>query len=249
MTQPLHVAVIGTGTMARTYASILQQRCDCVLRAVAGNTAAHTLRFAEEFGVAGYSDSQYDLLFARHPEVEAVVIATPEWVRDAPVEAAVRHRQHMLLEKPFATSMQQARRLEHLLATHEKVFEICHVLRHSPRFFAAFNAVRGGAVGNIRHIYARRHSNNVRVRRVLGNTDLAFWLPPHDIDLMRWLTEAEVTEVFARSRDRLQSADDYLIANLRFDNGVDAVLEVSWCTPPTSGVARSACFEVWGDQG
>ncbi|MCX7144313.1 MAG: Gfo/Idh/MocA family oxidoreductase, partial [Proteobacteria bacterium] len=51
------------------------------------------------------------------------------------------------------------------------------------------------------------------------------------------------------SRNGLQSADDYLIANLRFENGVDAVLESSWCSPPMSGAAGGARFEVWGTQG
>jgi len=79
--------------------------------------------------------------------------------------------------------------------------------------------------------------------------DLAYWLLPHDIDVMRWVTGSEVREVSAKTRDRMRTADDYLIVNLRFGSGVDAVLESSWCSPPLSGAMRSAAFEVWGTEG
>ena len=124
-----------------------------------------------------------------------------------------------------------------------KNFEICHVLRHSPRFYSLKKSIENGDIGEIRHIYARRNSNNVRVKRVLGKTDLSFWLTPHDVDIMRWLTNSEVSEVYAVSRNKLLSDDDYLTANLKFKNNVNAVLQISWCNPPLSGSSREAVFE------
>ena len=66
---------------------------------------------------------------------------------------------------------------------------------------------------------------------------------------MRWLTNSEVAEVYAVSRNKLSSHDDYLTANLKFENNVNAVLQISWCNPPLSGSAREATFEIWGTQG
>ncbi len=70
---------------------------------------------------------------------------------------------------------------------------------------------------------------------------------PLSARFLRWITGSEVVEVFARSRAGLKDADDYLIANLRFANGVDAVLEISWVTPPLSATSREAVFEVRGN--
>jgi predicted dehydrogenase len=67
--------------------------------------------------------------------------------------------------------------------------------------------------------------------------------------MIRWVTGQEIEQVYAVSRTKLSSPDDYLIANLRLDNGIDAVLEVSWCGPPVSGTAKHAVFEVRGSQG
>ena len=245
----INIGMIGTGLMAGIYGKILRQRPDCRLSAVVGNSADKTARFANDFGIAGYGQGRYEEMLERHPDIDAVIITTPEWVREEPVAAAIRHKKHILLEKPFAASLKDALALDKLLAGYGKVFDICHVLRYSPRFYALQQSVARGDVGDIRHIYARLNSNNARVRRVLGKTNLAFWLAPHHVDITRWITGADVQEVFARSRGGMKTDDDYIIANLRMSNGVDAVLEISWCNPPISGTAREASFEVWGNKG
>lgn len=247
--QTFNIAIIGTGLMAEIYADILSQRGDCHLVAVCGNTKTKTDSFAKRYSIQGYSDGDVEAMFAKHSEVGVTVIATPEWEREKPLEEAIKNKQHILLEKPFAHDYKTALKLEKMLSGYENIFQICHVLRSSPRFRALKNAIDQHQIGDLRHIYARRNSNLMRVQRVLNKTDLAFWLTPHDVDIMRWITGSEVVEVFARSRNNLNDSDDYLIANLRFANKVDAVLEISWCTPPISGVAPEAKFEVWGTNG
>ena len=235
--------------MAEIYADILLQRGDCRIVTVCGNSEEATNHFASKYGVPCYYAGNVDEMYKNHPQVQISVITTPEWVREKPLSAALKYNQHILLEKPFAQNYDTAKRLALILNGYSNVFDICHVLRYSPRFNALKKAVDQGEVGEIRHIYARRNSNRQRVLRVLGKTDLAFWLTPHDVDMMRWLTKSEVVEVYARSRGKLKDDDDYLIANLRFANGVDAVLEISWCTPPISASAPEARFEIWGTRG
>ena len=243
------VAIIGTGLMADIYADIISQRSDCKLVAVAGNTKEKTFDFAKKYKIEGFPNEAIEALYASDPEIDVTIIATPEWVREKPILLAIKNQQNLLIEKPFAHDLGTALKLEGYLNGYHKVYEVCHVLRYSPRFSALKFQVENGIIGDIRHIYARRNSNTKRVKRVLGKTDLAFWLTPHDIDMMRWITNSNVSEVYAKSRCGLNSADDYLIANFRFKNGVDAVLEISWCTPPISGVAPEAKFEVWGTKG
>lgn len=246
---PLNIAIVGTGLMAEIYADILSQRADCKVVAVCGNGAEKTQKFAQRYNAACYVDGDFAGIYKNHPQTELTVITTPEWVRQDPLALAVEHKQHILLEKPFAQDLATAEQLAGMLKAYDRVFDICHVLRYSPRFHALKKIIERGEIGEIRHIYARRNSNSKRVLRVLGKTDLAFWLTPHDVDIMRWLTGSEVTEVFARARNDLKTADDYLIANLRFADGTDAVLEISWCTSPVSGTAPEAKFEVWGTKG
>lgn len=235
--------------MAKIYADILAQRVDCKIVAVCGNSIDKTYNFAKKYSASAYVEGNVEIFFKKHPEMQVVIIATPEWERERPLAAAIAHNQHILLEKPFAQDYQTAVKLKKTLDGYTQVFDVCHVLRFSPRFYALKKAIDRNQIGDIRHIYSRRNSNLKRVERVLNKTDLAFWLTPHDVDIMRWITGSEVVEVFARSRNYLKEADDYLIANFRFANKVDAVMEVSWCTPPISSVAPEAKFEVWGTRG
>jgi len=252
----MDVAILGSGTMARIYGEILAARPDCRIRAVVGNRLEKTEEVARAFGAEAFPGGRFEEMYARHPEVGVTVIATPEWIRDEPVECAARAGQHILLEKPFAIGMLQAERLAGLLKGLDRVVELGHVLRFSSRFRALEQAVASGAVGALRHMLSRRNSNQTRVQRVLGRTDLAYWLTPHDIDMCRFLLQAEspdrparIEEVYARSRSGLRSQDDYLLAHLRFAGPVDALIEVSWCHPPLSAAAPEARFEVRGTRG
>ena len=245
----IKIGIFGTGIMANIYSKIISQRTDCELICVTGNSEINSKKFGEQFGIKYYYNSEYDKMMIDNPELNVIIITTPEWVRIEPVKAAIKYNKHILLEKPFAKSKEDAENLYLLLNNYDKVFEICHVLRYSPRFQALKNSIDQGNIGEIRHIYARRNSNNVRVKRVLGKTDLAYWLTPHDIDIMRWITQSEIIEVYAISRNQLNSIDDYLTINLKFENNVNALLQISWCTPPLSSTVRDTVFEVWGDKG
>lgn len=244
----LKIGMFGTGIMAKIYAQILAANPLAELVGVVGNTPESTKEFADTFGIAGYPKSNYQGFLDAH-SVDALILATPEWVRDQPMQVATKAKKHLLLEKPFAASWPSARSYAEMLRNYPGVVQLCHVLRFSPRFFAMKEAIAKGEIGDVRHIFARRNSNNVRAQRVLGKTDLAFWLTPHDVDIMRWITGSEVKSVSVMSRGRLDSPDDYIIASFRFANGVDAVLEISWCSPPVNGLAREALFEVRGTKG
>jgi N,N'-diacetyllegionaminate synthase len=187
--------------------------------------------------------------FLNEIEVDAVIIATPEWVRREPIQATIDAGKAILIEKPFAESWDEAKQLHKILRSYPHVIQFCHVLRFSPRFFAMKKMVSEGYVGDIRHMHGCRNSNNQRVKRVLGKANLAFWLTPHDVDIMRWLNESEVNSVYTLSRGELDTADDYIVSLLRFENGATATHEVSWCTPPLSAAAREAFFQVRGTGG
>ena len=86
--------------MADIYARVIGQRENCLICCVAGNSAENTMKFAEAHNIKGYPGSAYDQMFDEHPEIDAVIITTPEGVRIDPVIASVNNKKHILLEKP-----------------------------------------------------------------------------------------------------------------------------------------------------
>ena len=57
-------------------------------------------------------------------------------------------------------------------------------------------------------------------------------LATHDVDIMRYLTNAEVEQVYAKTQRRIHTThEDLLLGVLHFANGVIGVLDVNWLTP------------------
>jgi predicted dehydrogenase len=57
-------------------------------------------------------------------------------------------------------------------------------------------------------------------------------LATHDVDIMRYLTNANVERVYAETQQRIHSTrEDLLLGVLRFFNEVIGVLDVNWLTP------------------
>jgi predicted dehydrogenase len=241
-------AIFGSGRMSRIYADIIQNNPSSYLVGFVGNTIQKSESLSREYGVPVYSVGDYRGFLSNH-KVDALIIATPEWVRLDPIQAALDFQIPMLIEKPFSQSWEEAKKLYELLHSYQQVLQFCHVLRFSPRFDAMKKMISNGDLGELRHMSSRRNSNNVNVRRLLGKASLAFWLTPHDIDVMRWLTSSEIQSVYSLSRGTIDTADDYIVSLLRFSNGITAAHEISWITPPLSPSANEIKFEARGTNG
>lgn len=108
----LRVGLIGTGYWARSvHAAGVQHHPDADLVGVWGRDAGKSAELAAEFGTRSYAD--VDALFG---EVDALTFAVPP---EAQCDLAVRAAEagkHLLLEKPIATSVAGAERLEDAVA-------------------------------------------------------------------------------------------------------------------------------------
>jgi predicted dehydrogenase len=105
---PLRVGLIGTGYWAKTvHGAGVQHHPDAELVGVWGRDSSKAADLAAEFGTRAYAD--VDALLS---EVDALTFAVPPDVQaDIAVRAAEAGR-HLLLEKPIATSVADAERLE-----------------------------------------------------------------------------------------------------------------------------------------
>ena len=244
----INIGVVGTGIMGQIYGDILARDRSVNFCGVLGNTAEGCSKFAKDTGfqvsVGGFVGK-----FIEDNGLDAIVIATPEEVRDSQLHDAVDGGVAILVEKPFATSVLQAVKNAQLLADYDAPVAVCNVLRFNPRFFELKRAVTNGMLGSIRHASSRRDSNTLRAQRVAGKTRLEFWLSPHDVDVFHWLTGEKVTCARAWSGAGGQSANDYLLATLVSESGTKLSHQVSWCTEPLNSGHNNASFEVWGTNG
>ncbi len=136
---------------------------------------------------------------------------------------------HVLVEKPTAPSEKDALAMIADAQARGLLLGVGHVERFNPAVIALKAKLEEGLIGHIYQMHARRLSPFPDRDSVRG---VALDLATHDIDVMRYLTGAEVDRVFAETSQRhLDGAEDLLCATLRFENDANGLLEVNWLTP------------------
>jgi UDP-N-acetylglucosamine 3-dehydrogenase len=176
-------------------------------------------------------------------------VVTPEDTHAAPTIEAAKAGKHILVEKPLATTREEARSM---IATARQagVFLMPgHVLRFALQYAALHQHVSSGAIGRIVSVYARRnrardfHRHYLRSHPALVNT-------VHDIDQVLWLVKQPVQRVRAWHRKVQGLANPEAVwAVLEFAGSTIAVLETMWLLPDGSGMHMDDQVEVIGEHG
>ncbi len=222
----LKTAVIGVGMMGRNHARIYSELPDAVLVGVADANEAAAREVTERYGGRYYADYR-QLLDTEKPDAVSIAVPTEDHVQVA--LHAIERGMHILLEKPIAYSEEQA---EHIIAAAEKA-SVCLMVGHIERFNPAVGALKErleqGELGRVFQIDARRQSPfPARVKDVGVVIDLAV----HDLDVMRYITGADVVRVFAETERRIHSTQEDLMHSLiRMDDGTVGSLTINWLTP------------------
>jgi predicted dehydrogenase len=218
---PLAVGVIGCGWIARAaHLPLLARMPGARVAAVADPDAgcrAAAARLAP--GAAAYADYE-QLLDA--PGIDAVIIAAPSGVHAAVALAAVERGKHVYLEKPFATSLADGRRLLAAWRRAGVVGMTGFNYRFNPLYEGAGLRLRRGDIGRVtavRSVFAtapRELAAWKRARASGGGVLLD--LGSHHVDLVRHWLGAEVRSVSAAVRS-VRAEDDSAALTLELGDG------------------------------
>jgi len=184
--------------------------------------------------------------------IDAVSLVLPD---DRHLEAsreALRAGKHILLEKPLASTLADARAIVDLAADHERTFMVGHTLRFDPRHTMARDSVTAGEIGELIHVSCRRNSTIAGAAMYRGHTDTHIHLMIHDADYINWIAGARPRSVFARSREVLLKGwgmRDTIIALVSYDNGLLACIEACWVLPANSPTGLDDRMEIVGTKG
>jgi predicted dehydrogenase len=244
----LGVAVVGAGWMGELHALAFAQMPQCKVLAVADIDMAKAESVAKQVGAQAFAD--YDQALEQ-PGIQAVSVCTPDHLHFEPVMAAVHRGQHVIVEKPLTTDLQQGEQILEAVAEKGVKLTVGHLLRFDPRFLLAKKAIENGDIGEVVHCYARRNDWIWQGRARGSFTNPAFYLGVHDIDAVRWLFASEVEQVFAQAPAKALAAEgmtDGVLSLVRFQNGACAFFEFCWILPPTIGRA-DATMEILGTNG
>jgi UDP-N-acetylglucosamine 3-dehydrogenase len=222
----VRVAVIGLGTMGRHHVRVLDQMDEVALVGVADSSAAALARATQRRDYHGYTNFR-EMLIRERPDL--VIVVVPTSLHREVALAAMQSGAHVLIEKPIASTLAEARQLVATSKRHNRRIAIGHIERFNPAIVALKQRLDEGQLGRVFRLHARRMSPfPARISDVGVVIDLA----THEIDIARYLLGTEPTRIFAEASQRIHTGyEDMVAALLRFEDGVVAQLDVNWLTP------------------
>ncbi|MBA2284314.1 MAG: Gfo/Idh/MocA family oxidoreductase [Ktedonobacteraceae bacterium] len=224
----LKIAVIGTGSMGMNHLRVLRDFSEEQVQIVGvAETHEPSLKLAmSRFHVPGYSDYRQMVEKAR-PDLVAVVV--PTHLHFEAASYVLDQGSNVLVEKPMTSTLEEAAALIQLAQKRGVKLAVGHVERFNPAVIAVRQRLSSDELGKMFHLHARRLGPfPPRIRDVGVTLDLA----THDIDVMRYLTNAEVEHVYSETQRHIHTShEDLLLGVLRFTNQAIGVLDVNWLTP------------------
>ena len=199
-------------------------------------------------GVRWFTDIQSMDREAIPGKPEAVSICTPTaHHRDAAI-AAMELGYHCLIEKPVASSMDEAHDIRAAARRCGVVCGVGQVERFNPAVTALKGIVDAGELGEVFSMSTRRWSSMPgRIQDVGVLLDLGI----HDLDVMRYLVGREPVSVYAvaggsagERGDGEPAREDRATVVVDWGGGVSGVVEVSWRVP-----RKVRSLEVTGSRG
>ncbi len=210
----LRVGVIGVGHHGRQHARIYGELPGIVLAAVA-DTDEETLKcVSQEWGVPSFADYREVT-----PQVDAVSIATPTASHHAIAHHFLSSGKHVFLEKPMASTVEEADDLIRLADQNGRVLQIGHVERFNPAIKALTGLLKDPGFIEC-HRLSRYNPRGCDVGVVLD-------LMIHDIDIILTLVNDRVKSISAVGVNVLSDSEDIANARIEFEKGCIANLTAS----------------------
>ncbi len=198
------------------------------------------LSMADASSVASFTDHR-ELL--AHPDVDAVVIASPNFTHAAILDDVFATSKHVLIEKPMCTTMEDCRRIIDAAARHDGVVQVGLEYRYMPPIAHFLRELRAGVVGDLKMLSIREHrfpflpkvGDWNRFNRNTGGTLVEKCC--HFFDLMNLAIPALPTRVYASGAQDVNHLDeaydgevpdilDNAFVIVDYDNGARAHLDL-----------------------
>ncbi len=250
----LTVGIVGAGLRGRLFADALSGRADVTVVAFAESSPRVAEDARKVTGLPVVS-SHTDLLADFNPD--AVIVATPDFAHRTVAVDIARAGVHLLIEKPLATTLDDAWAIADAVHAGGARCLVGFENRWNPHAIQARAAVESGSVGTPITSSATLSNSYFVPEQMLSWAALsspAWFLMPHTLDLLIWLTgRSPVTVAAAGSTGILRARGidtwDVVHALITFDDGTTANLTSAWVLPDAGDGIVDFRFSLIGSLG
>jgi predicted dehydrogenase len=209
----VNVAVIGVGAFGRNHARVYKQLEDhgeaIRLLGVVDRDVSRADSVGREFGCRSFGSLEQ--LLTTHSEVQAASVTVPTAHHLEVARVLMQAGVDVLVEKPLASSLQEADELIGLGKTNQRVAQVGHLERFNP-------AVRATIPLITQPMFFEVHRLSVFTPRAL-DVDVVLDLMIHDLDIVLSFVHSAVREVRAVGLPILSGKTDIANARVEFASG------------------------------
>ena len=233
MTDKAKIGIIGVGYIGEVHINGVNASGKGEVVAIADVSEELLKSRQESYGIPStYTD--YNKMLEKE-KLDGVIIGTPDELHRAPAEAVAAAGLPMLLEKPIATTLEDA---EAIVKAVEKAKIPC-LMGFTLRFVSSYVALKqrfdSGELGIPTTAYTKRSCTVDEASRLYGRCSVNQYLAVHDMDYLMWVFGKDVDSIYTVKSDfrvfeEFQTADHYWNL-LQWKNGATASVFVTWGMP------------------
>lgn len=250
----LRIALLGHGFIGDLHTRAARQAGAEVV-VVAGRDRDRAAAFADRHGIARCTDDWRQAVDA--DDVDAVVIGTPNALHHAQALAAVAAGRHLLIDKPMATTVQEATAIRDAAAAADRVVCVGHMWRYRDEVVALRSRIESGDLGVVVRtrgygIHAGWGPSGWFTDPAQSGGGALIDMGIHAIDTARFLLGDPVAcrvvaSVGRHHGDYDDRIDDDGVVLIDWAGGARSVVESGWWQPVLDGVEAET--EVYGTAG
>lgn len=231
---PIKIGVAGLGRLGLIHADNIHHMKHVELTAVSNLDEQVNKEVQEKYSIP-YAYTSYEAMI-QNSELDAVCIVTPSGFHTEHIQKALDRGLHVFCEKPIGLKSDEIKAVMKKIEDSDRVFHLGFMRRYDEDYVYAKEMIDRGQIGDISII----RSYGIDPISGLGSfVDFAKKSPSggiyldmsvHDIDVIRWFTEAEVKKVWATGNNKaapeLNALNEVEIgtATLQLNNDVTAFL-------------------------
>lgn len=244
----IRIAVVGFGGMGRRWAKVASAYPESCLRLIVDNDENKS-KEAEKLGC----DFALELEALTSPEIDAVVVATPNVFLAPITKLALKNGKHVLCEKPAGINSKEVKENIELSSEAGLVYMVGFNHRFHPALSAAKKLIKENYTGKlhfIRSVYGHGgrigYGNEWRSRPELSGGGELLDQGVHLIDLAFWFIDdsfEKISGILAKNFWS-QSLEDNAFMALQTRSGITVSLHASW-----TQWQKKFIWEVYGEEG
>ncbi len=221
----VRVGVIGCGYWGSKHVRVLSSLPGVSSVVAVDRDESRRLEMTARYANAAFAD-----LSGALAHVDAVIVAVPPSLHRDVAAEAIAAGKHVLVEKPLATTSEDARELVQMAADAGVVLMVGHTFEFSAALIELRRRIAEGDLGSVRYIDAAW----LNLGLYQNDINVVWDLAPHGISVCNYLLDAYPSHVGAwgSSHGNGGKHEDVAVLQLHYDQpDVTAYIRVSWLDP------------------